>query len=63
VQQQAQNLEREESEKWRKEREGKILKQRQLLEKKQEGELLALRQRIEVGQEEQRKARSIELER
>ena len=44
-------------------RESKIRNQRQQLETKQANELQALRKRIITGQDEQRKARSIELER
>ncbi len=44
-------------------REKKIMAQKQQLEVKQQNELNALRKKISSGQEEQRKARSIELER
>jgi len=56
-------LERDESERWQHMRDMKIKNQRNQLETKQNNELAALRKRIVTGQDEQRKARSIELER
>ena len=50
-------------EKWQKLKELKIRNQRQQLETKQANELHALTKRIITGQDEQRKARSVELER
>ena len=44
-------------------RDKKILNQKSQLEQKQTNELNALRKRIMTGQDEQRKARSLELER
>ena len=63
VQQQSLQLEKNEYEKWKRERDQKIRNHIGLLEQKQGCELEALRQKIESGQEEQRKARSQELER
>eukprot|EP01017_Pseudomicrothorax_dubius_P049840 TRINITY_DN9329_c0_g1_i3.p1 TRINITY_DN9329_c0_g1~~TRINITY_DN9329_c0_g1_i3.p1 ORF type:complete len:193 (-),score=76.89 TRINITY_DN9329_c0_g1_i3:140-718(-) len=63
VQQRCLMLEREEQEKWSAIREGKIRNQVNLLVTKQQQELAALRQRVSSAQDEQRKARSVELER
>lgn len=63
VQQRCMKLEKEETDKWLVIREKKILNQRAQLEQKHINELSALRKRIMTGQDEQRKARSLELER
>eukprot|EP01017_Pseudomicrothorax_dubius_P038211 TRINITY_DN5696_c0_g1_i3.p1 TRINITY_DN5696_c0_g1~~TRINITY_DN5696_c0_g1_i3.p1 ORF type:complete len:257 (-),score=97.21 TRINITY_DN5696_c0_g1_i3:129-899(-) len=63
VQQKCLMLEQEELEKWSLVREGKIRNQITLLTNKQSQELTALRKRVSSAQEEQRKARSVELER
>jgi len=63
VQQRCMKLEKEETDKWLLIREKKILNQRAQLEQKHFNELNALRKRIMTGQDEQRKARSLELER
>lgn len=56
-------LERVEMEKWHNVREQKMRNQKIQLENKQTNELNAIRKRILTGQEEQRKARSLDLER
>jgi len=63
IQQQCMKLERQEVEKWATVREQKIRNQKAQLEKKQNNELNAIKKRIVTGQEEQRKARSLDLER
>ena len=50
-------------EKWQTVREQKMRNQKIQLENKQTNELNAIRKRILTGQEEQRKARSLDLER
>lgn len=50
-------------EKWHNVREQKMRNQKIQLENKQTNELNAIRKRILTGQEEQRKARSLDLER
>ena len=50
-------------EKWQSVREQKMRNQKIQLEHKQTNELNAIRKRILTGQEEQRKARSLDLER
>jgi len=62
IQQQCMKLERQEVEKWQSVREQKIKNQKAQLEHKQANELNAIRKRIVTGQEEQRKARSLDLE-
>ncbi|KAL4507183.1 hypothetical protein ABPG72_001976 [Tetrahymena utriculariae] len=56
-------LEKTENQLWMNTRNEKIRKQLTLLKQRQQNELNALRQRINSGKEEQRKNRSIELER
>ncbi|KAL4460358.1 hypothetical protein ABPG74_000109 [Tetrahymena malaccensis] len=56
-------LEKTENQQWMNTRNEKIRKQLTLLKQRQQNELNALRQRINSGKEEQRKNRSIELER
>lgn len=63
IQQQCMKLERVEMEKWHNVREHKMRNQKIQLENKQTNELNAIRKRILTGQEEQRKARSLDLER
>jgi hypothetical protein len=63
IQQKCTSLEREENDRWIQLRDLKIKNQRQQLEMRQSNEITALRKRIATGQDEQRKARSIELER
>eukprot|EP01017_Pseudomicrothorax_dubius_P018650 TRINITY_DN2059_c0_g1_i1.p1 TRINITY_DN2059_c0_g1~~TRINITY_DN2059_c0_g1_i1.p1 ORF type:complete len:293 (-),score=108.02 TRINITY_DN2059_c0_g1_i1:139-1017(-) len=63
VQQKCLEMEREELAKWLAVRESKIRGQVQLLATKQAQEINALRKRVNTAQEEQRKARSLELER
>ncbi|KRX04140.1 hypothetical protein PPERSA_08355 [Pseudocohnilembus persalinus] len=63
VQQKIKQLEKKEEANWILQRQQKIQKQLQQLRVRQQNELNALAQRIFAGQEEQRKSRSIELER
>mmetsp|Transcript_25347 Transcript_25347/g.22386 ORF Transcript_25347/g.22386 Transcript_25347/m.22386 type:complete len:292 (+) Transcript_25347:23-898(+) len=63
VQQKCYQLEKQEADKWQNNRESKMKHQRSQLQTRQDNELNALRKRIIAGQEEQRKARSIELQR
>jgi len=63
IQQRCMKLEKEETDRYLVQREKKILNQKSQLEQKQINELNALRKRISTGQDEQRKARSLELER
>eukprot|EP00828_Plagiopyla_frontata_P041928 TRINITY_DN6129_c0_g1_i12.p2 TRINITY_DN6129_c0_g1~~TRINITY_DN6129_c0_g1_i12.p2 ORF type:complete len:210 (+),score=56.44 TRINITY_DN6129_c0_g1_i12:148-777(+) len=63
VQQLCLQMETEEYEKWTGQRRQKIRNQLLQLKQKQDNELNALRQRIVSGQDEQRKVRSLELER
>lgn len=63
IQQRCLKLEKEELDRYTPLREKKILSQKVQLEQKQLNELNALRKRISSGQDEQRKARSLELER
>lgn len=63
IQQKCNQLEKDEFDRWQTLRDAKIKNQKLQLETKQINELNALRKRIATGQDEQRKARSIELER
>ena len=63
VQQLCNQLEKDEFDKWQERRKKKMENMMKLLESKHKNELEALRKRILAGQDEQRKARSLELER